>query len=156
MTLSAAFTVESASNPAEHIDHCDDLMPLSIIKMNYLISICGVALLLGCQPPQTPPQPIDATDAQSPPVRQGDAAPRTPQDATFPGTPCGRACTTLNWLGCPEGFPTPKGETCDKVCQDVSDFGISWPTACMEFSRTIDEMRHCGNGASAVKCGLTK
>lgn len=135
--------------------------------MNRVLIILSVAFLVAC-PPAPPPQPPDPpwldADAYPPPEpfvppeagpKPRDASPTPAPDASFTLGPCPEACSIFNWLGCPEGLTTPGGRTCVDVCQSTLAFGngLSLPTACVVRARSIDDVRKCGAGPSAVRCG---
>lgn len=110
--------------------------------MRYLAILA--CLWLACQPipsPNPPPQP----DADA-------APPMSPPDAAAPvltGSQCAQFCAVLDWLGCPEGRPTPKGEPCSDVCDAVTSFpNLKLPTAQIIKCRDIACVQRAG-----VKCG---
>lgn len=118
--------------------------------MNRII-LALFALLIACPTPApTPPDPpwIDA-DAYPPPEPfiVPDAAAPAPKDAGAPvldsssKTLIGRACAVMTFLGCPEGFPTPKGEVCEQVYTDLAKFpGIAHLDAACIVGKGIDSV----------------
>jgi len=48
----------------------------------------------------------------------GDIAGEAGDGGEGGGSPCDRACRTLQGLSCEEGKPTPEGESCNAVCEN--------------------------------------
>lgn len=117
-------------------------------------SLAFLFLMWGCPPAPLTPQP-DA-DSAVPSPDPFDAAPAPPPrpkplaDALPPTTQCGRACAQLAFIGCPEGFPTPGGETCEGVCLKVGAFpGMKLDMACAIGAYSIADARKC----RGILCG---
>lgn len=75
-----------------------------------------------------------------------DGAPKTPPDAAPSEvfSPCASACVNLRALGCPAGSPTPKGTTCEAVCENASGTGFSpVNTACLSAAKSCAESAAC-------------
>lgn len=61
-----------------------------------------------------------------------------------PGTTCAASCAHRAELGCLDATPSPKGATCETMCEDVNKSGLAkWPTDCLVVTRTCDEGRSC-------------
>jgi len=64
---------------------------------------------------------------------------------------CAAACDHLRALQCPEGEPAPgpDGEeaSCEDVCNNTSDFGISLDTACVRKISACSEINSCTEAA---------
>ena len=106
------------------------------------LAVCGWG---GCRPPVPPVQP-DAPDAPQPVVVIG---PVVVVDGGCTTT-CDCLCSNEARHGCPEAAPTPKGKTCERVCQAVKDLklpqdGIA--ADCIIKATTVAELRACN-----VKC----
>jgi hypothetical protein len=119
-----------------------------------LVFVSTMAALAACQPIPGPVPPAPDADSSAPPAPQPDASipptPPTPPvkdaapDLIIAGTACQQACAVLAWLGCPEGTPTPKGETCDVTCTKSQAVpNIALPTSCVARARTIADVRRC-------------
>lgn len=82
-----------------------------------------LALIVGCQPTPGPSPP------EPPP-------PHVPS--------CARACARLAELGCKEGKPTPKGATCQEVCEHTEASGyLSLNPGCVERITSCDQVNSC-------------
>jgi len=66
-----------------------------------------------------------------------------PHDAGTPAD-CKTACDHLRALKCPEGEPTPKGATCETVCNHAEQSGTVtlWP-GCVVKIQTCAEIDSC-------------
>lgn len=92
-----------------------------------------------------PPPPLDIPDASVDPVAEAAAPSDVRADLVLSGTQCAQFCAVLDWLGCPEGRPTPKGEPCSDVCDAVTGFpGLKLPTAATIKCRDIACVRKAG------------
>lgn len=115
------------------------------MKTAHLLLAACLALS-GCEPLPNPPRP------PTPPTPVVDAGPQRDAFTPTSGSSCAQACAVLVWLGCEEGLPTARGQSCESVCYSVESFpGFSLPTTCVTVARSIDAARACG-----VKCGATK
>lgn len=78
-----------------------------------------VSLTTGCSPAPAP----------RPPVEQSDSA-RAPS--------CGSACEHLRALGCAVGKATPRGASCETVCDRIQtdNAGAGFPVACLTAAKT--------------------
>ncbi len=90
------------------------------MKAAPLLSLLIVLCACTPQPDPRPPVQPDADAAVVEPVwpAPGDAG----KDVVFvpvSGSVCRQACAVLVWLGCHEGQPTPRGESCESVCISV-------------------------------------
>lgn len=93
-------------------------------------------LLTACPDPEVPvgpkPKPI------------GQDAAVLPDGAL--ATPCEAVCQAYRGLECPEGLPTPKGRTCEAVCQNAALHGIDLSGSvneCIVKAGTCQEVRAC-------------
>lgn len=118
------------------------------------LAIAALLALAACPPAPVPPPPPDAdaapVDDAAAEAMPESAAPvdATPDRALVTTPSCGGACAVLAWVGCPEGNKTPKGRTCEEVCESTKAVpNVALPTACVSVARTIDQVRKCG-----VKC----
>ncbi len=91
-----------------------------------LVALFALALV-ACAPA---PSPV------SPPVEQADAAQRTT---------CATACTNLRMLKCKLAETTPRGATCEKVCQNVQEnnAGAGFSTACLSSVKSCSDIDAC-------------
>lgn len=112
-------------------------MKTSMMLVVSLLAAACQACPPGPQPgPQPPPQPTPLVDASPAPGPAEDASARdvavdavkpapaidaTPEAAPFPSDACGKACTVLRSLGCPEALPTPHGIDCHALCLSVEN-----------------------------------
>ena len=91
-------------------------------RVLFLFALVGmdcVATASKCNP--DPPTPI--ADAAPTPAPVVDAAPA-------PAAPsCATACARAAALGCDYASPSPKGVTCEAVCQNAQQF-VPWNLAC--------------------------
>lgn len=87
------------------------------MKRSFLL-LFGV-LAVGCSSAPSP----------KPPVEQGNAA-RAPS--------CGSACEHLRLLGCSIGKVTPRGASCETVCDNVQlqNAGAGFSVACLARAKT--------------------
>jgi hypothetical protein len=112
------------------------------------------ALFLPACPPAPAPQPPDPpfidADAYPPPEPfippdAGKPPPLPPKpEAGPPASLMGQVCAKLAFVGCPEGLPTPKGESCEQVYNDLAQFpGVAHlDVACiLAAPSTVDAMR---------------
>lgn len=63
-------------------------------------------------------------------------------------TPCEAVCYAYRELGCPEGADTPKGHTCEEVCQNAALHGIDLGgdvRGCIVEAGTCQEVRACSS-----------
>ncbi len=66
-----------------------------------------------------------------------------PVDAGTPAD-CAAACAHMRKLGCEEGKPTPKGATCEDVCNNVEASGtITLHPACVVKIERCDQVESC-------------
>lgn len=64
-------------------------------------------------------------------------------DSAAPGD-CSAACSHLRDLGCPAGQPTPKGASCEEVCQSTEDSGVvTLNPACVARAASCDAVDNC-------------
>lgn len=90
------------------------------------------ALMLCAGHCDTPP-----ADVRPKPVEAG-----TPED-------CAAACAHMAQLGCEEAKPTPKGATCEDVCNNVESSGtITLSPACVVKITKCEEIDSCTYGAA--------
>lgn len=94
------------------------------------VLLIGVSLLGGnCDPPPDYPTRIR-------PIEAG-----TPAD-------CKAACDHLRSLGCEEGNPTPKGATCEDVCNSVESSGtVTLDPGCVANIAKCEEIDACTYGS---------
>jgi|GEM_PF-2180448 len=111
--------------------------------MKILILLAGLALAAcqSCHPivgpfPEPAPQPEPPDPWGPSPDGATDAAPP-------PVTSCAAACAHLAALGCPESKPTPKGATCEAVCQNTLGSPISLQTDCVIRATTCADTNAC-------------
>lgn len=95
-------------------------------------------LLTACPDPEVPvgpkPKPI------------GQDAATLPDGAR--ATPCEAVCAAYRGLECPEGQTTPKGYTCEEVCQNAALHGIDLSGSvneCIVKAGTCDAIRVCSS-----------
>lgn len=60
---------------------------------------------------------------------------------------CAAGCEALRALGCPDGDPTPEGDTCEAVCDNAVQNKIPIPTACWSESESCDQATACSEDA---------
>lgn len=97
-----------------------------------------LALLLAA----CPPDPETPVGPKPKPVGQDAAV--LPDGAL--ATPCEAVCYAYRALECPEGLPTPKGHTCEEVCQNAALHGIDLGgdvRGCIVKAGTCQEVRAC-------------
>lgn len=125
---------------------------ISAIHFAAIVTAVG---LYGCPPsPVVPPGPPDADSsvpAQPPEAGPSvDAAPMlrdapAPVVEAGPLDACGRACSVLAALNCPESKPTPHGSSCRDVCLAVEGFkGISLHPGSVAACTTVACVRKAG------------
>lgn len=71
--------------------------------------------------------------------------PRRPRPVDA-GTPadCAAACAHMRELGCEEGKPTPKGATCEDVCNNVEASGtVTLHPSCVVGIARCDQVESC-------------
>lgn len=98
-----------------------------------MIKVLSILVLCTACGPTPPPKPVP-----TPVPAAGDAT-------------CAEACTTAKKLrdangaasGCKVADPTPKGATCEQVCQNALDEGIAWPTWCISQATSCDAIHNC-------------
>ena len=57
---------------------------------------------------------------------------------------CQAACERLAALGCPEAEPTPEGASCDTVCRNVEESGVtSMRPGCVAEANSCEEADSC-------------
>lgn len=90
------------------------------------LSLVALAALTACSPSPTPIAPVEPLDAARPPA-------------------CGSACEHLRALGCTLGKPTPRGASCETVCDNVQveNAGAGFPTACLSTAKTCAAADAC-------------
>lgn len=74
------------------------------------------------------PEPAPPPDPEGPPPTEGE---------------CARACDRFRELGCEEGDPSPGGVTCEQVCENAAEEGVSLPAACVVGADSCDAARSC-------------
>jgi hypothetical protein len=68
---------------------------------------------------------------------------QTPLPVLLPSdAPCTNACKVLEYFKCPEAQPSPKGKSCEQVCEVASRYGMQ--AECVVKAETIDAVRACG------------
>ena len=83
--------------------------------MKAFLLICAVALY-ACDPKPTPPVPPSPPD----PVEPGPGPEPVPDRSD-----CSTACENLRDLGCEVGQNTAEGSTCEDVCNNSFEAGIT-------------------------------
>jgi hypothetical protein len=116
-----------------------------------------VWLAVDCKPiptPVPPPQPDADSSAPLPPQNSPDAAAPardSSSDLVLSGSTCAQFCAVIDWIGCSEARPTPKGESCEHVCDDVHGFNFK------AFEQTVKDATKCRDvecvRRAGVKCG---
>ena len=67
-----------------------------------------------------------------------------PVDPPLPPSGCARVCERLAELKCPEAEPTPEGQTCEQVCDNVQASGIvQLNTGCIANAASCDAALEC-------------
>lgn len=90
------------------------------------VVVVGIAGFMLCACPDKPPNP--------PPVDRDASAPAT----------CGDVCTHYRELGCKQGNPTPKGASCETVCENYQTSGIAkWNLACRVGVKSCESLDDC-------------
>lgn len=105
--------------------------------MKYMLLVIAALALWGC-----PPEPETPIGPKPKPIGQDAAV--LPDGAL--ATPCEAVCAAYRGLECPEGFPTPRGNTCEEVCQNAATHGIDLSgdvNACIVKASTCREVRAC-------------
>src|SRR3990167_5158725 len=105
----------------------------------------NLLFLLALAPTACPPDPEVPVGPKPKPIGQDAAV--LPDGAL--ATPCEAACAAYRGLECPEGLPTPKGHTCEEVCQNAALHGIDLGgdvKACIVKAGTCQEIRVCSSG----------
>jgi hypothetical protein len=75
-------------------------------------------------------------------VHCGPAEPETPPAET--PADCAAACDNLRKLSCPEGDSAPEsGASCEDVCNNTAEYGISLDTACVIKMTTCAQIENC-------------
>ena len=99
------------------------------MRVNTLLSV-GLFAFVDCTCSPTPsPTPYPTT---------------TTFTRTNPAT-CADACKRLGELGCSAAKPTPRGKTCEEVCENAEQSGLAlWGTACMVRATSCAEADTCG------------
>lgn len=95
---------------------------MKLMRMSVLVLVATVAACAASNPGPDPNPPPKAVD--------------TPSD-------CRRACDRLRYLGCREGQGAADGSTCEQVCDNVAEAGISLNTACVQAIASCDDVRDC-------------
>jgi hypothetical protein len=96
---------------------------------------CVFLLVLGasCSPPAAWPPPVNHTT----PISAG-----TPAD-------CQAMCENLRLLHCPAGDPTPKGATCEAVCENTESSGYATENPfCQAHVKTCEAADACPDEAN--------
>jgi hypothetical protein len=102
------------------------------------LAVFLVACPLGPHPaPVDPDYPADATIVETFPEDSAQAL----------SSPCGKACSTLLRLGCPEGSPSATGVTCYRTCVRMTSLRRI-PATCWASAETVAQLRLCGG----VRC----
>lgn len=91
-----------------------------------------------------PPHTVTTTDAGDYPFPP-DYAVEEYEDGTAAAalSPCGQACEAIRKVGCPEGFPDPRGVTCYRACLSMARHQRV-PTSCWISRTTQAGVRQCG------------
>jgi hypothetical protein len=101
-----------------------------MLRYVLLLSLIGCS---GCphNPTPTPVPPTPIVDAAA-----VDTGP-------LPHT-CSGYCIHLRALGCPAGAPTPKGVSCEDVCQNLQDSGVvTYDLGCRTSASTCASIDSC-------------
>ena len=69
--------------------------------------------------------------------------PEPPPRAVDSPVYCAAACRRLRELGCPEGNAAPGGGTCEDVCNNAAEAGISLDTKCVMSVEDCDAVDRC-------------
>lgn len=107
--------------------------------MTKLLPLVLALLLTAC------PNPITPVGPKPKPIGQDAAV--LPDGAL--ATPCEAVCAAYRGLECPEGADTPKGHTCEEVCQNAAEHGIDLGgsvNGCIVKATTCGEVRACSSG----------
>jgi hypothetical protein len=105
--------------------------------MNKLLPLLAALALTAC-----PPGPEVPVGPKPKPIGQDAAV--LPDGAL--ATPCEAVCAAYRGLGCPEGLPTPRGHTCEEVCQNAAVHGIDLGgdvNGCIVRAETCEDVRGC-------------
>ena len=104
--------------------------------------LAAAVLLSACPSPQPLPVPVDIVDVDP----TGDYPPPGGVVEVFAdgspqalASPCGKACTNLDAIGCPEGAL----KNCYRGCVTAATH-VRVPTGCWAGARTREEARWCG------------
>lgn len=61
-----------------------------------------------------------------------------------PGEPtCASACLNLALMACPESLPTPGGASCEMVCQNAVENGLTMPLTCLTAATSCAVAARC-------------
>jgi len=108
-------------------------MPMKKISRTVGFTLFALLFFPGCPRPTPGPSPV-------PPVTV-DAL--TAPDARKTYT-CGDACAHLRALKCKMGNPTPRGATCEEVCDNVQGSGLaSWNLGCIAAVKQCADVDSC-------------
>lgn len=113
--------------------------------IDYLKAAGGEASLLAFLLTACPPDPEVPVGPKPKPIGQDAAV--LPDGAL--ATPCEAVCAAYRGLECPEGEDTPRGHTCEEVCQNAAQHGIDLSGSvneCIVKTTTCDEIRACSSG----------
>ena len=95
--------------------------------------IWTLVIAAGCLPRPGPIEPAPVVDQKTEP------------EAGIEGT-CAHACDRLRVLGCREAEPTPRGATCEDVCENIQSSGfIEWDLACRAAIQGCEAVDLCEN-----------
>lgn len=101
------------------------------MKSLYLLPMAVALLAVACPPlPPDVPEPPSPSDGGAP---------------SCSGDPCDVTCCHYRRLGCDEGEDTPKGRSCEDVCEvaDAEGIELSKDPACMSEASSCEAARDC-------------
>jgi hypothetical protein len=74
----------------------------------------------------------------------GPNPPPSPITPTGVRATCAGACANLRSLGCPDGDPTPEGETCEAICENArASDGARLDIACLQAASSCEVAVEC-------------
>lgn len=93
-----------------------------------------VALCIACSPIVVGPAPPRPEPPPAPPVTPAPVVDAGPVEPPKEPATCATACTNQRGRGCALGDPTPKGASCELVCQAIEEGPIRslrWDLECL-------------------------